>query len=289
MTDIIKSILLGIIEGITEWLPISSTGHLIIAQKLLGFAADNEAFREMFEVVIQFGAVLAVVVLYFQRLWPFCADKNRHFIKQNVINLWLKVAVGCLPAAIVGLLFDEKIDALFYNETVNAYVVAAMLILYGILFIVVERRQADKTPRIRVMKELSFATAFYIGCFQILSLIPGTSRSGVTILAAVMLGASRTVAAEYSFFMSVPVMVGASGLKLFKYIKGIAESTEVGFSSQPMEWVVLLVGTVVAFIVSVLAIKFFIDYIKRKDFSVFGYYRIVLGLVVIVFFAFIFH
>ncbi len=280
MLDLIKAIILGIIEGITEWLPISSTGHLIIAEKLLGFVAADESFREMFEVVIQLGAVMAVVVLYFEKLWPFCGDKSAHYIKKDSMSLWGKVLIGAIPAGVIGLLFDDIINKIFYNE----WVIAATLIIYGVLFIVIEKAKKGSTPKIAEMNDLSVTTALLIGCCQILAMIPGTSRSGVTILGAVLLGASRTVAAEYSFFMAVPVMVGASALKTVKYIIEIAQS-DVAMSETALQWVVLITGMVTAFIVSVLAIKFFIGYIKKKDFTVFGYYRIILGIAVILFFS----
>ena len=281
--DLIKAIILGIIEGITEWLPISSTGHLIIAEKLLGFVAGDEAFKEMFEVVIQLGAVMAVVVLYFEKLWPFCNDKSVSYIKKDSMSLWGKVLIGAVPAGVIGLLFDDIINDIFYNE----WVIAATLVIYGILFIVIEKAKKNSIPKIAEMGDLKVTTALLIGCCQILAMIPGTSRSGVTILGAVLLGASRTVAAEYSFFMAVPVMFGASALKIVKYISEIADSN-IAMSETALQWVVLCTGMVTAFIVSVLAIKFFIGYIKKKDFTVFGYYRIVLGIAVALIFSFVF-
>lgn len=287
MEELVRAIILGIIEGITEWLPISSTGHLILAEKLLGFAAGDAAFREMFEVVIQLGAVLAVVVLYFEKLWPFCGEKEKHYIKKDSMVLWGKVLVGAIPAGVIGLLFDDKINEFFYNEKINAFVIATTLILYGILFIVIEKLKKNSTPKIKTMGALDVKTALLIGCCQILAMVPGTSRSGVTILGAVLLGASRTVAAEYSFFMALPVMFGASALKITKYFLEIS-SSGVAKSDYALQWVSLITGMVTAFIVSVLAIKFFIGYIKKKDFTVFGYYRILLGIAVIIFFAFVF-
>lgn len=288
MLELVKAIILGIIEGITEWLPISSTGHLILAEKLLSFASSDAAFREMFEVVIQLGAVMAVVVLYFDKLWPFCTDKTIKYIKKDSMSLWIKVLIGAIPAGVIGLLFDDKINALFYNEKVNAYVIAATLIIYGILFIAIEKAKKGATPKIKTIGDLDVKTALLIGCCQILAMIPGTSRSGVTILGAVLLGASRTVAAEYSFFMALPVMFGASLLKIVKYVMEITSNSETVMSDYALQWVVLITGMVTAFIVSVLAIKFFIGYIKKKDFTAFGYYRIILGIAVIIFFAFIF-
>ncbi len=279
--EILKTIVLGVIEGITEWLPISSTGHLIIAEKLMNFGTNATEFKEMFDVVIQLGAILAVVVIYFSKLWPFCGDKSQNYIKKDSINLWLKVLVGVLPAGIIGLLFDDEIDALFYD---NAYIIAATLIIYGILFIIVERFNKKRIPKTDSVADLSYKTALFIGCFQVLAMIPGTSRSGITILAAILLGLSRNAAAEYSFFMSVPVMVGAGGLKALKYVLKLSDPT-AAVRTDNFQWVVLAVGLIVSFLVSVLAIKFLISYIKKNDFSAFGYYRIIIGIVVLVYFS----
>lgn len=274
LIDIIVAIVLGIVEGITEWLPISSTGHLILVEKLLSFTNVSDGFKEMFDVVIQLGAVLAVVVIYWNRLWPFCANKKQCFIKKGAVPLWSRVIVGVLPAAVIGLFFDDEIDALFYD---NAYVIAATLIIYGILFIVLEQFNKRRKFKINAIEDMSYLTAVLIGCFQVLSMIPGTSRSGITILGAMLLCTSRTVAADYSFFMSFPVMFGASALKLFKYISGGNVAST--------DWIVLFVGMVVAFLVSIAAIKFLLSYIKKKDFTAFGYYRIVLGIIVLVYFG----
>ncbi|MBR2042879.1 MAG: undecaprenyl-diphosphate phosphatase [Clostridia bacterium] len=274
--DILVAVVLGVVEGITEWLPISSTGHLILVEKLLSFSDVSDGFKEMFDVVIQLGAVLAVVVIYWNRLWPFCKDKSTHYIKKGAVPLWCKVIIGVLPAAVIGLLFDDKIDALFYD---NPFVIAATLIIYGVLFIVLERFNKKRTFKINSIEDMSYLTAFFIGCFQVLSMIPGTSRSGITILGAMLLCTSRTVAADYSFFMSFPVMLGASALKLIKYVT----SAQVPLA----EWVILAVGMVVAFLISVVAIKFLISYIKKKDFTVFGYYRIILGIIVLLYFGLI--
>lgn len=274
--DILVAIVLGVVEGITEWLPISSTGHLILVEKLLSFTSVSDGFKEMFDVVIQLGAVLSVVVIYWNRLWPFCKDKSTHYIKKGAVPLWCKVIIGVLPAAVIGLLFDDKIDALFYD---NPFVIAATLIIYGILFIVLERFNKKRTFKINSIEDMSYLTAFFIGCFQVLSMIPGTSRSGITILGAMLLCTSRTVAADYSFFMSFPVMLGASALKLLKYVTSA--------SVPPTEWVILAVGMVVSFLISVVAIKFLISYIKKKDFTVFGYYRIILGIIVLLYFGLI--
>ena len=269
---LLKTILLGIVEGITEWLPISSTGHLILADEFikLNMTAD---FKEMFDVVIQLGAIMAVVVLYFHKLNPFSLKKN-HDEKMDTIILWTKVILAVFPAAIIGILFDDWLNDHFYNPPV----VAAMLIIYGVLFIIIEKR--NKRSRRRPMNDLSrlsYGMALGIGVFQILALIPGTSRSGATILGGILLGCSRTVAAEFSFFLGIPVMFGASLLKIVKF----------GLAFTSTQLIVLIVGMVVSFLVSIGAIKFLLGYIKKNDFKAFGVYRIILGLLVIVYFAFI--
>lgn len=269
MLDIIKAIIFGIVEGITEWLPISSTGHLIILEELLRLE-QGEAFFEMFQVVIQLGAILAVVVLYFHKLNPFSPKKTQ---KQKMMTwqIWIKVVIGCVPAGVIGILFDDLIDKVFYHW----YVVALMLIIYGVLFIVVENYQQGKEPRAAKFSQLSIQMVLIIGVFQMLAMIPGTSRSGATIVGALMIGVSRSLAAEYTFFLAIPVMFGASLLKLVKF----------GFAFTGMQVAVLLVGMVVSFGVSIVAIKFLMSYIKKNDFKVFGYYRIVLGLLVFLFFG----
>lgn len=274
--DILRSVVYGIIEGITEWLPISSTGHMILAEQVLKFSF-SDAFMEMFRVVIQLGAILAVVVLYFKKLWPFCGDNGRdsgfakHF-RWPVIKLWCKIIVACLPAAVLGLLLDDWMDAHFYNSVV----VAVMLIVYGIAFILVERR-----PRVATTTKLSRITyqqALVIGMWQVLALIPGTSRSGATILGGLLCGLSRAAASQFTFFLAIPVMAGASGLKLVKFVaKG-------GTFAAP-EIAALLVGCVVAFVVSLLAIRFLMDYVKKHTFTAFGWYRIALGIVVLAIWA----
>ena len=274
--DILRSVVYGIIEGITEWLPISSTGHMILAEQVLKFSF-SDAFMEMFRVVIQLGAILAVVVLYFKKLWPFCGDNGRdsgfakHF-RWPVIKLWCKIIVACLPAAVLGLLLDDWMDAHFYNSVV----VAVMLIVYGIAFILVERR-----PRVATTTKLSRITykqALVIGMWQVLALIPGTSRSGATILGGLLCGLSRGAASQFTFFLAIPVMAGASGLKLVKFVaKG-------GTFAAP-EIAALLVGCVVAFVVSLLAIRFLMDYVKKHTFTAFGWYRIALGIVVLAIWA----
>ena len=267
----IKVLLLGIVEGITEWLPISSTGHMILLDELIHLNVTDE-FMEMFRVVIQLGAILAVVVLYFGKLWPFTTPK-KGWIKKETWSLWFKVLAAVLPAAIIGIPFDDKIDALFYNY----HTVAVTLILYGVLFIVIENRNRGRKPSVRNLKQLTYPMALFIGVFQVLSLIPGTSRSGATILGAMLLGLSRSVAAEFSFFLGIPVMFGASLLKLVKF----------GFSFTGTELAILAVGMITAFLVSILAIKFLMSYIKKNDFKAFGYYRIVLGILVLAYFLFL--
>jgi undecaprenyl-diphosphatase len=268
MLEILKAIILGIVEGITEWLPISSTGHMILVEEFIKFEA-SDAFMEMFRVVIQLGAILAVVILYFNKLNPLSLKKTKQE-KKDTMSIWYKVIIGVAPAGVIGVLFDDWFDEHFYNYIM----VAVMLIVYGVLFIMVENRNKDKEAKINSFNDLSYKMAFLIGIFQILALVPGTSRSGVTILGAILLGSSRHIAAEYSFFLSIPIMFGASALKLVKF----------GFDFTPMELAVLLTGMAVAFVVSVVAIKFLMSYIKRNDFKAFGWYRIVLGILVLGYF-----
>ena len=270
MLEIIKAIILGIIQGITEWLPISSTGHMILFNELWPLTLSEE-FVNLFLVVVQLGSILAVLMLYFKKLNPFSFKKTAEE-KKDTWSLWGMILIACLPAAICGVLFDDIIDAALYN----GLTVATTLIIYGVLFIVIENSEIQPTKG--TLSDVNIKTAALIGAFQMLALIPGTSRSGSTILGAILLGCSRTVAAEFSFFMAIPMMFGASGLKLLKYV------LSNGLSFSGMEIIVLVVGMVVAFIVSLLAIKFLMKYIKKKDFKVFGYYRIVLGLVVIAYF-----
>lgn len=265
----LKTVFLGIVEGITEWLPISSTGHLIILEELLKMSQGDEFF-EMFQVVIQLGAILAVIVIYFHKLNPFSPKKTQ---KQKMLTwqIWIKVVIGCVPAGVIGLLFNKQIDKLLYHW----YVVAITLIVYGVLFIVVENYQKDKTPQVTKFSQLTIPMILIIGVFQMLALIPGTSRSGATIVGALMIGVSRSVAAEYTFFLAIPVMFGASLLKLINF----------GFNFTAMQVAVLLVGVVVSFAVSIVAIKFLMSYIRKNDFKVFGYYRIALGVIVFLFFG----
>ena len=269
--EILKSVLYGIVEGITEWLPISSTGHMILLEELLPMKV-SESFWEMFLVVIQLGAILAVVVLYWNKIFPFnFRYKFRPFLRFVVFQLWLKILVACIPAAIVGLLFDDWLNAHLYN----AVVVAIMLVLVGIAFIIIENRNRGRRARVDSMHQLSFGDALIIGLFQLIAAIfPGTSRSGATIIGGLMIGISRTVAAEFTFYLAIPVMLGASLLKLVRF--GLAFTT--------MELVLLLVGMAVAFIVSILVIRFLMNYIKKHDFKVFGWYRIVLGILVLLYF-----
>lgn len=269
MLDALKVIIFGIVEGITEWLPISSTGHLILMEELLKLGQSQE-FLDMFYVVIQLGAILAVVILYFHKLNPFSPKKTE---KQKMMTwqLWIKVVIGSIPAAAIGLPFNDFIEEKFNN----AYVVAAMLIIYGILFIVVENYQKDKEPNVKKISQLTIPMVLIIGVFQMLAMIPGTSRSGATIVGALMLGVSRGVAAEFTFFLAVPAMFGASAVKLFHF--------GLGFTG--MQVFLLLLGMAVSLAVSIVAIKFLMRYIKNHDFKVFGYYRIVLGVIVLLYFG----
>ncbi|MDF2608518.1 MAG: Undecaprenyl-diphosphatase [Clostridiales bacterium] len=266
--ELLKAILLGVVEGITEWLPISSTGHMILVEEFINLDA-SEAFMEMFRVVIQLGAILAVILLYFNKLNPFSPSKTKQE-KKDTMSIWFKVVVGVIPAGILGFLFDDWMNDHLYNYLT----VALMLIIYGVMFILIENRNKGQESKITTFKDLTYKTALLIGLFQVLSLIPGTSRSGATILGAIILGSSRYVAAEYSFFLSIPIMFGASALKLVKF----------GFDFTGTEIGILLTGMIVAFAVSLIAIKFLMGYIKNNDFRAFGWYRIVLGILVIGYF-----
>lgn len=268
--EILKAIILGIVEGITEWLPISSTGHMILVDEFLKLNVSS-AFKEMFLVVIQLGAILAVVGLYFDKLIPF-SFKRGFSIEKDKMSMWFKIIVACIPAAVVGVLWDDELNALFYNYQT----VSIMLILFGILFILIENYNRGKRPRITTISEITYQTALIIGIFQLIAAVfPGTSRSGATILGALLIGVSRTVAAEFTFFLAVPIMLGASVLKVFKF----------GFSFTDSEIVILTTGMIVAFVMSIVAIKFLVNYIKKHDFKIFGWYRIVLGAVVLIYFA----
>ena len=276
--NIINAIILGIIEGITEWLPISSTGHLILAEEFFALRGLSPEFTEMFNVVIQLGAILAVVVMFWKKLWPIGIRERKVTLKKDTMSLWGKVILACLPAAVIGLPLDDWMDEHLHNSTV----VSIALIAYGIAFIVMETVFKNRKPKISTLNDLDWKTAVFIGCFQVLSLIPGTSRSGSTILGALLLGTSRVVAAEFSFYLAIPVMFGASALKALKYVSFVQESG-MGFSGYRL--VILLSGMLIAFIVSVLAIKFLLAYIKKKNFKAFGWYRIALGIVVLLYFG----
>lgn len=267
LIEILKVIFLGIVEGITEWLPISSTGHMLLVDEYITLQM-SDAFKEMFFVVIQLGAILAVVVLFWGKMFPFqFRDKAKPVVEMDKISLWLKVVVACIPGAVVTLLFDDYIEAHLHTPAV----ISAALIVYGIAFIVIENLNKKRTPVIADLKDITYRTTFLIGLFQVLSIIPGTSRSGATIVGALLIGVSRVAAAEFTFFLAVPVMFGLSAIKILKF----------GFSFTGEELLVLGIGTVVAFAVSVLVIKFLMGYIKKHDFKVFGWYRIALGLLVI--------
>lgn len=267
MIEILKAVLLGIVQGITEWLPVSSTGHMILVDEFVKLNF-SPTFISTFLVVIQFGSILAVLLIFFKKLNPFDSSKSK-VEKKETLSLWAKVIVAVIPSGIIGVLFEEDIDRLFFNSTT----VALALIIYGVIMIVIENR--NKKPAVSDFSQVSFKLALGIGLFQCLALIPGTSRSGSTIIGATLLGASRYVAAEFSFFLAIPTMLGASLLKLLK----------AGFVFSGFEWLVLGVGSVVAFVVSVIVIKFFMDYIKKHDFKAFGYYRIVLGIIVLLYFG----
>ena len=267
--EIFKAIILGIIEGITEWLPVSSTGHMILVDEFLQLGMSPE-FKEMFFVVIQLGAIMAVVLLYWKKIFPFNFNK-KPFVEKDIIIMWIKIVLACIPAAIVGVLFDDKINSLFYNFQS----VAIVLIVFGILFIVVENYNKGKNSIVKNINQLTYKMAMVIGLFQLVAAIfPGTSRSGATILGALLIGVSRDVAAEFTFFLAIPVMFGASLLKLIKF----------GIVFKSFELTVLLVGMLVAFIVSLLTIKFLVEYIKKHDFKIFGWYRIVLGCILLIYY-----
>ena len=267
--EILKAILFGLVEGITEWLPISSTGHMILLNEFVTLNVSDD-FWEMFLVVIQLGAILAVVLLYWNKIFPF-HFKEKPVVQKDIFVLWFKILVACIPAAVIGLAFDDVFDALFYNP----WCVAIALIVFGIAFIVIENRNKDAKPRINELDQISYKTALIIGLFQLIAAVfPGTSRSGATIVGALLIGVSRTVAAEFTFFLAIPVMLGASLLKLVKF----------GFQFTGPEAVILLVGMIVAFVVSVVVIRFLMGYIKKHDFKVFGWYRIVLGIAVLAYF-----
>lgn len=273
--DIFVAVVLGIVEGITEWLPVSSTGHMILVNQFLNFSDEN--FSEMFLVVVQLGAIMAVVLLFWKKIFPFNLhpDRGESVIKADIMQMWIKIIVACIPAAVVGVLFDDVIDEMFYNQIV----VAGALIIYGVMFILVENWNKEKRPEITTVGGLTYQTVIIIGIFQLLAaIIPGTSRSGATIVGALIIGVSRGVAAEFTFYLAIPVMFGASLLKIVK-------SVMKGLSYGPMEITTLLIGMFVAFVVSLFVIKFLMGYIRKHDFKAFGYYRIVLGILVLLYFG----
>lgn len=272
MIEILKAILFGIVEGITEWLPISSTGHMILLDEFIQLGV-TENFYELFQVVIQLGAILAVVVIYFKSIWPIKKEKEKLKLDKDILNLWGKILVACIPAAVLGLLLDDWIDAHFYNSIV----VSLALIIYGIIFIVIENKKIG-SRKTKTVKNITYKQALQVGAFQLLALIPGTSRSGSTIIGGLLIGLERATAAEFTFFLAIPVMAGASLLKLAKYI------VKVGLSFTGLEIGILVVATITAFAVSMFVIKFLMNYIRKHDFKVFGYYRIVLGILVLLYF-----
>ena len=271
MIEFLKAFLFGLVEGITEWLPISSTGHMILLNEFINLDVSNE-FYKLFEVVIQLGAILAVVIMYFKVICPFGFGKDKKE-RKNTWNLWGKILVACIPAAIIGILFDDWLDEHLYNSVV----VSLMLIIYGIAFIVIESKGLG-SGKTKDLNDITYKQALGVGGFQLLSLIPGTSRSGATIIGGLILGLKRSVAAEFTFFLAIPVMAGASFLKLVKYV------LEVGFTFTSSELIILGIGCLVAFLVSILIIKFLINYIRKHDFKVFGWYRIALGIIVLLYF-----
>ena len=298
--EILKSIIYGIVEGITEWLPISSTGHLILAERLIPFQGTSEGFFDMFDVVIQLGAILAVVLLFWNKIWPFYNKKSntsgaqlmksekdpvffgRFALSMDAFWMWVKIVVACLPAVVYGVLWDDAVSGLFNKTlpgsavTVKVVVVAVMLALVGALFLIIENRNKGKEPKINSLTELTYSAALFIGVCQLVAAVfPGTSRSGATILGAIVIGVSRTVAAEFTFFLAIPVMFGASLLKVVKF----------GFEFTSLELVLLLVGTLVSFVGSLVVLRFLMNYIKKHDFKIFGWYRIVLGIVVLAYFG----
>ncbi|MBT9732871.1 undecaprenyl-diphosphate phosphatase [Coprococcus eutactus] len=270
--EILKVVFLGIVEGITEWLPISSTGHMLLVDEFITLDA-SDSFKDMFFVIIQLGAILAVVTIFWNKMWPFqMKDKTQSVFKKDTWSMWFKTVVACIPGAVVTLLFDDFIEAHLHT----AVVISIALIFYGVAFIVIENWNKTRTPKVETLNDITYKTAFFIGMFQVLSIIPGTSRSGATIIGALLLGVSRVAAAEFTFFLAVPVMFGLSALKLIKF----------GLSFTSAEFAILIIGCVVAYLVSIVVIKFLMGYIKKHDFKIFGWYRIVLGVIVLLYFAF---
>jgi len=266
--EILKVIFLGIVEGITEWLPISSTGHMLLVDEFIQLKAVDEEFKEMFFILIQLGAIFAVILLFWNKMWPFqFKDKSKPAILKDTFSVWFKVVVACIPGAVITILFDDYVEAHFQTPAV----IAGALIFYGVAFILIEKWNKTKTPKVKTLADITYKTALLIGLFQVLSIVPGTSRSGATIIGALLIGVSRVAAAEFTFFLAVPVMLGMSALKLLKF----------GFDFNGTEIAVLVLGMATAFVVSVLVIKFLMSYIKKKDFTLFGWYRIVLGVVIV--------
>ncbi len=283
MLEVLKAIVYGIVEGITEWLPVSSTGHLILVEQMLPFEGTSENFFGMFDVVIQLGAILAVVLLFWKQIWPFALSRKERegkngimsFVKPDIMTLWFKILVSCVPAAVIGVLFDEVFEALFYNPVC----ISIALIVFGIAFIIIENWNKERPAKVNSLSEITYQTALLIGFFQLIAAIfPGTSRSGATIVGALIIGVSRTVAAEYTFFLAIPVMFGASLLKVVKF----------GFGFTAQELMLLLIGTLVSFLVSMVVLRFLMGYIKKHDFKVFGWYRIILGIIVLAAFGIFF-
>lgn len=271
--EILKVIFLGIVEGITEWLPVSSTGHMLLVDEFIKMNVSEE-FKEMFFYVIQLGAILAVVLIFWKKMWPFgLNEEKKPTIKKDIFSMWFKVVVACIPGAVVTILFDDFIEAHLHTPTV----ISLALIFYGVAFILIENWNKKRDAKVATLEDITYKTAFLIGLFQVLSIIPGTSRSGATIIGALLIGVSRVAAAEFTFFLAVPVMIGMSFLKLIK----------VGLAFTSGEYVILAVGTITAFLVSVIVIKFLMSYIKKKDFKLFGWYRIVLGALVLIYFGLI--
>ena len=284
LIEIIYAVLAGIVQGITEWLPISSTGHLIILDSLFNIDSLSPDFVNMFDVVIQFGSILAIVVLYFHRLNPFAPSKSKAE-KMSTWSLWAKILVAAVPAGVIGVALNDFLDETVFADPQRNFIIAAALIFYGILFIVIERTHRKKLYRIESPEDIDYKTALGVGAFQVLALIPGTSRSGSTIIGSTLLGVSRTAAAEFSFFLAIPVMLGASLLKIAKFVVGAEGGIASAFTAG--EFIVLGVGTLVSFLVSLVAVRFLVNFVRRHSFESFGWYRIVLGIAVLVYFGLI--
>ncbi len=284
LIEIIYAVLAGIVQGITEWLPISSTGHLIILDSLFNIDSLSPDFVNMFDVVIQFGSILAIVVLYFHRLNPFAPSKSKTE-KKSTWSLWAKILVAAVPAGVIGVALNDFLDETVFADPQRNFIIAAALIFYGILFIIIERTHRKKLYRIESPEDIDYKTALGVGAFQVLALIPGTSRSGSTIIGSTLLGVSRTAAAEFSFFLAIPVMLGASLLKIAKFVVGAEGGIASAFTAG--EFIVLGVGTLVSFLVSLVAVRFLVNFVRRHSFESFGWYRIVLGIAVLVYFGLI--